>query len=68
MTGAEIIAAIGAVVALAQQVPSLVQSFEQLIALVKAHGELSDAQKVDLLAQLASTAARVAAYKPRDVA
>lgn len=67
MTGTELIAAISAIVALAQQVPSLVQSFQELVALVKGHGELSADQKIELISALASTAARVAAYRPRDV-
>lgn len=65
MTGVELIAAVGAIVGLVGQVPSLVQSFEELIALIKGHGELTPEQRAELLGQLASVAAKVAAYRPR---
>lgn len=67
MTGLELVAAINGIVSLATQVPSLVQSFQELIALVKGHGDLTAEQKLELTAALASTAAKVAAYRPRDV-
>jgi hypothetical protein len=65
MTAAALLQFVPLIIQAVQAIPALVSSIEHVVQLVKNHGELTDAQKADLLAQLASTAVAVAAYQPR---
>ncbi len=67
MTAAALLQFVPLFIQAVQAIPSLVASIEHVVQLVKNHGELSPEQKADLLAALASTAAKVAAYQPRPV-
>ena len=47
--------------------PGLVQVGENLFRAIESHGELTDAEKADLVARVKATRAAVAAYEPRPV-